>query len=270
MTTRLSLLALVLLTPLSGCRFQDRLTLQEAQQASEELKISSQAQALTSNTVEIGTHFTIGEAVQQAASTLREFVQTELPCADVTLADQTLTVVYGVQAGCEWNGQTITGTHEITVSRNDDDDVVVDHVWTDLTNGKVQVSGTAEVTWSWTSSDPNRHVVHDLVWTRLSDGRTGQGKGDRTQRPLPDGGLAVGFVEEGHRSWDGRSGHWDLDVSGLEMRWVDPVPQSGNLTLDTPFDKTVSVDFSRVDANTIKVTVEGPHRSFDVNVNSLQ
>src|SRR5260221_2668256 len=249
-----------------GCKAQEGLTSAEAAQASDELSIQSQSQALTSSTVELGTNFTIGGAVEKAASELKTFIQSQLSCADVSLSGHTLTVQYGATGGsCAFRGHTITGTKEITISRNDSNDVVVDHVWTDLSNGEVELSGTAEVTWS--RSDVSRHIVHDLKWTRLSDGRAGEGKGDRTQRPLPDseGGLSAGFTETGHRSWDGKAGHWSLEIDHLDMRWVDPLPQTGSLTLETPFHKTVSASFSRPDATTIRVTLEGPRGSISIN-----
>jgi hypothetical protein len=47
------------------------------------------------------------------------------------------------------------------------------------------------------------------------------------------------------------------------------VPQAGSYTLTTPFDKTVSMSFSRVDDDTIKVTVTGPKHEFNFNVSKL-
>ncbi|HVW26737.1 MAG TPA: hypothetical protein VHC69_15320 [Polyangiaceae bacterium] len=260
-----SLLAPVILFSMAACHPQEGLTSDEAQTASQELQVESQSQALTSNTVELATNFTIGGAVEQAASELKAFVESQLSCADVSLSGNTLTVDYGVRSGCQFHGQTFTGKQEITISKDDTDDVVVDHVWTELSNGKVQVSGTAEVTWS--KSDVSRHVVHNLTWTRLSDGREGKGSGDRVQRPLPDaeGGLATGFTETGTRAWDGKAGHWSLDIDHLDMRWVDPLPENGSLTLDTPFDKTVSAAFTRPNATTIRVTLEGPRGSISIN-----
>ena len=108
-------------------------------------------------------------------------------------------------------------------------------------------------------------MQHDLTWTRLSDNRKGEGTGDRVQKPL-DGDLKVGFTEDGNRSWTGESGHWELTISGLQMRWEDPVPQAGSLTLDTPFDKTIEMSFSRVNDKTIHVDLQGPRASFGYDV----
>jgi hypothetical protein len=260
-----SLLSLAGLTGLAttGCMRRDGLTSTEAAEAKEELEVESQSQALTSNTVAIATNFTIGGAVEKAASELKSFIQSQVSCADVSLSGHTLTVDYGAHGSCPFNGLTFTGTHEITVTRNETNDVVVDHVWTDLSNGKVKVSGTAEVT--WTLADPSRHVVHDLDWTRLSDGRTGHGTGDRVQKPL-GGDIKVGFTESGTRSWEGAKGRWDIAIDGLEMRWIDPIPQSGSVTLDTPFDKTIDLGFARVSPTTIRLTLTGPRGSIDFDV----
>jgi hypothetical protein len=246
-----------------GCRPQG-LTQEEAAQAKEEIEIGTSSQALTTSTVEITTNFTIGDAVEKAAADLRSFIASQWACADVQLSGHTLTVEYGTHGSCPFNSYTsIRGTHEVTISKNSESEVVVDHVWTDLTNGVVSVSGTAHVTWN--KKDPSRHVEHDLTWTRLIDGRTGHGTGDRVQRPL-NGDIKTGFTEDGQRTWEGQSGKWSLDIDNLEMRWEDPLPQSGSLQLDTPFDKSVEASFSRVNDRTIRVTLEGPRGSFGFNV----
>jgi hypothetical protein len=260
------LLPFVAASLLGGCRI-DTLSNEEAQAALEESSVDSQAAALTSASVEISTDFTIGDAAQRAAEHIRDFVQSQLPCADVSLQDATLTIEYGARPGnCTFRGHQFAGTQTISVEKNADDEVVVEHVWKDFNNGRVSVSGDAEVTWN--AKDPSRHVTHDLSWTRLSDGRTGHGSGDRTQRPL-DGGLIEGFEVDGSRVWEGKRGRWDLDIDHVEMRWADPVPQAGSLVLQTPFDKTVTLEFERIDANTIGVNASAGARSVELKVGKL-
>lgn len=132
-------------------------------------------------------------------------------------------------------------------------------------HGRISVTGDAEVTWSL--DDPSRHVVHDRTWTRLADGRSGRGTGDRTQRPL-DGGLAEGFSVDGARTWDGPRGHWSLDIDGIEMRWVDPLPQAGTLALTTSKEQLITLQFERLDADSIGVTAGGGDRMIDFTVNA--
>ena len=198
---------------------------------------------------------------------LRDFIASQLPCADISLTGATLTVEYGVNAGnCTYRGHTYSGSHSITVSRNDEGEVLVEHAWDDLSNGKLSVTGDATVTWSL--ADKSRHVVHTATWTRLRDGRTGTGSGDRTQTVL-EGGLFEGIAVEGSRSWQGQAGQWDLAISGVEMRWVDPVPQAGSYNLGTPFGRSVSLSFSRVDEDTIAVIVSSGDKSFSFDVSKL-
>lgn len=241
------------------------LTAEEAQETLDEVKLSSQTEALVTNGVEITTNFTIGQGAQRAAEELRDFIRGQLPCAEVSLSGNTLTVTYGAHAGnCTYRGHTFSGSHSITVTSNEPGVVQVDHVWTDFSNGVVKVSGNATVTWS--AQDRSRHVIHTLTWTRLRDGRTGQGTGDRLQQALPEG-IVVGFQVDGERAWTGQRGEWNLDIVGVQMRWQDPVPQAGRYQLQTPFGKDVTVTFERVDDDTIQVTISGPRRSFSFNVN---
>jgi hypothetical protein len=128
------------------------------------------------------------------------------------------------------------------------------------------LDGEADVTWDFDAEQ--RHVVHHAEWTHLPTGRSGVGEGDRTQSAL-SGGVAEGIAIEGSRSWTGERGRWDLSIDGVEMRWDDPVPQAGTYTLVTPGDKTLSLSFERVDADTISVTVAGPKRSFSFDVSKL-
>jgi hypothetical protein len=248
----------------SGCA---DLTLEEAKQVLDEIKLASQTSALTSSSIEISTNFTIGDATRQAAEKLRDFIASQLPCAEITLKDATLTITYGANPGdCKHNGHTFSGSHSITIERNERAAVQVEHIWTDFSNQEVELNGTATVTWDFESL--TRQVVHTANWTRLSDGRTGEGSGDRIQEALEEGILS-GFRVDGQRTWIGEAGEWNLDIDKVEMRWIDAVPQSGSYKLDTPFGKSVTIRFNRISNNQIEVTIEGPNKSFDFKVNTI-
>lgn len=252
---------LVLASTAIGCGGLSR---EEAATALDESSLSAEATSLMGGSVEISTSFTIGGAVEDAAAEVRTFVQTQLPCADVTLSGATLTIEYGANPGsCTYRGQTYAGTHQITVMSNQMDDVVVTHTWTDLHNERVSVTGSAMVTWSF--ADQTRHVAHSLTWTRLSDGRTGTGTGDRLQMPLEEG-ILTGFTESGERTWTGESGTWTLDIDGVEMRWIDPCPQAGTYTLDTPFRQTITLSFTRASSTSIDVVLTSGARTYDFSV----
>ena len=264
MKRALYLLALPFALTLTGCPKERELTAAEAQEALQQATASSQAEGLAAASVDISTNFTIGGALENAALELKAFIGSQLPCADVTLENATLTIEYGVNPGtCLYRGHTFSGTSAVTVSKNAMSEVVVDHVWTALSNGVVKLDGTAHVTWNF--SDQTRHVVHDVTWTQLASGRTGKGTGDRLQKPLA-GGIVEGIQIDGTRSWSGQRGTWDLAIDGVQMRWSDPVPQAGSYSLATPFDKSVAMRFARVDADTIRVTVAGPKHEFSFTV----
>ncbi len=263
------LLASSFVVVLAGCpkeKADGPMTQAEAQEALQESTVDSQAAALTTSSVEIGTSFTIGKAVNDAAAELKTFIETQLPCAEIVLADAKLTVTYGAKPGnCTYKGHTFSGSHSITVAKNDDV-IEVDHEWKDLSNGVVKVNGTAHVTWDF--DDKTRHVVHDLTWTRIKDGRTGRGTGDRTQRPLA-GGVAEGIQVDGSRTWTGQAGKWDLAIEGVQMRWQDPVPQAGTYRLASPKGRSLELSFRRVDADSIEVTLKNDTKEFKFVVNSL-
>lgn len=264
------LVATTLLLP--SCRKRDddeeeALTWAQAQQALDESSLASQAGTLVGSTIEIATDFTIGDAVEAAAAEIRAFIESQLPCASIELTGATLTVEYGVNPGnCTYKGQTYSGTHTITVARNDDGDVLVEHEWIEMENQKLRVNGWANVTWSLAGG--SRQVEHELTWERLSDGKTGTGSGNRTQTVL-EGGIFEGIAVDGARSWHGDAGTWDLAINDVEMRWVDACPQSGTYSLMTPWNKDLTLTFERKDSDTIVVTVSSGSESFDFDVTTL-
>ena len=84
---------------------------------------------------------------EAAADELKDFIETQLSCAEITLVDATLTIEYGVNPGnCEYNGQEYSGSHSVTVVSASVGNLVVDHEWEDLSNGRISVTGTATVT----------------------------------------------------------------------------------------------------------------------------
>ncbi len=249
---------------LTGCpRETEPLSVAEARQALEQASSAALAEGLTSATVELGASFTFGQSLEQAAEELRAFVAAQLPCAEVSAAEASVQVVYGAKSGaCSYRGHELSGTHELSVER-DDDVVQVHHRYTGLSNGVVSLDGTADVTWN--TAEKTRRVRHESSWTHLASGRTGVGSGDRVQAPLP-GDPAQGISIDGSRSWQGERGSWDLAIEGVELRFTDPVPQAGSYTLVTPFGKSVSMSFRRVDGDTIGVTVACPRRELSFTV----
>jgi hypothetical protein len=255
-------------------------TASEMSDALDETRVQSQALTLAtssatitkkegSNTVDVETTFTLGEAVNDRLEKIKEFIQSQVDCAAFTIGGGgTLTVEYGAIAGkdCEYLGQTYSGTHSIKVNKVSEDEVVINHVWQALSNQKVTVSGKATVTWN--KKDKSRRVQHDLRWQGNGslDDRGGVGTGDRTQTAL-EGGWLEGIRVDGEHAWKGKDGKWRLDINTIEMRWVDPVPQNGLWELTTPYnDKQLIINFERTDDDTIQITASSGGRTYTFDV----
>jgi hypothetical protein len=243
------------------------ITKTQASQALEATAESNEAGDLLNASTEISTHFTLGQAAEKAAAELRTFVESQLPCADVTVDGTTLTVEYGAKPGvCTYRGQTFSGTHSMHLVRFDATGAEVEHTWTKFSNGKVVLDGTADVT--WTKADTSFRAVEQYAWTRTADGRSFTAEADQTVGGL-GGDWTHGVTWEGKKSWEGDRGKLSLVIEDVEARWIDPVPQAGTMTVSGLPEGAASLGFRRIDDDTIRVTIEGGGKSFAVDVNRL-
>ena len=78
----------------------------------------------------------------------------------------------------------------------------------------------------------------------------------RTETPL-DGDFANGVVVNGERSMSAEEGDASMTEVGLEIRAGERIPQAGTVTMDGPRGLG-TISFSRVDDDTIEVTMDGP------------
>lgn len=229
----------------------------EMREALDEVVLEGQGQAVENEIIEITTDFTLGDAAKSVAAKLRDAIASQIPCSTITVVDETLTLDFGgLDDSCVYNGHTFAGVITVTIALDADGKrAVVDHTYEDLTNGVVTLNGTKTVTWD----EKSRHVVTDLDVDR--DDRSVHSTSDRVQTLLdPAAGLAGGIEINGTRHWDDARGAWELAIDGVELRWIDPVPQAGSYTLDTPKGKTIGLGFARVDEDTIAVTLSGGGR----------
>lgn len=245
--------------------FETGMTGVEMREAVGEVVAEGQAQSLENEVTELTTDFTIGGAVEDIAMKVRDLVESQIDCSTVIVAGNTVEIDLGALGdGCEYNGHTFAGkialvfTYDASGTR-----VVVDHTYTGLTNGTVTLDGTKKVEWD----EQSRHVMHDYTWTKTD--RSVRATGDRVQTLLDAAqGLAGGLEINGTRQWEAAKGQWDLAIDGVEVRWIDPVPQAGSYTLTTPKGQDVVMSFARVDADTIAVTVTGGRRDRVYHVTS--
>lgn len=210
--------------------------------------------AATNDIIEVTTTFTLGQAAADAAEELRAFWASQAECATVTAEAGVLTVDFGTTEGCTWNGRSWTGQARVEVVSAGEGEAVIEHTWTDLSNGVGTVNGGATVTWS--AAEASRRVEVDATW----DGpeHTLDVSSDRTiARIEPGGPIGSGIVIDGTREWtlDGTA-TWTQTIDGLEMRAADPAPQAGFIEIINPNSRMLRLSFERVDEDTIAITAE--------------
>lgn len=252
----LRLPASALLALASGGCFDTGASNLEMRAAVGEVVAQGQAQAIETEIIELTTSFTLGDGVQAIAEEIRTFIETQVPCSTIEIADDTLTIDFGtLDDACTYNGHTYAGVITVQV-QVEGSKTIVDHTYSALTNGEITLDGTKVVTWEAKS----RNVVTDYDFT-TKEGKTIAATSDRTQTLLDEAaGLQGGIVINGERKWVGESGAWDLSIEDVEVRWVDPVPQAGLYSLTTPKDKVIDMSFERQDEDTIRITVDGGRR----------
>ncbi|MCB9701637.1 MAG: hypothetical protein H6711_07090 [Myxococcales bacterium] len=218
-----------------------------------EIVAQGQAQGIENEITELTTSFTIGGGVAEVVQEIQDFIASQAPCSTVSGADNTLTIDFGtLDDQCTYNGHTYAGIVTIAISI-EGAATIVDHTYSDFTNGNITMNGTKKVTYQ----DQSRRIETDYAFVN-KEGKTIDTTSDRLQTLLDEAqGLAGGIVINGERHWEGENGLWDLDIDEVEVRWIDPVPQAGLYSLHTPRDKTITMAFERVDADTIAVTVDG-------------
>jgi hypothetical protein len=264
-------LALAALTALStGCE-AEHMTKVEALDALAQVNQSSRGEAATGEVIEVSTDVTIGDALQSAAERIAAFWESQAPCSEVTLEGAKLTVDYGtLDDACTFDGHTYAGVNTVEVVDTERGSLQVDHDWSGFTNGEVTVDGGATVT--WTGEDASRRVVTEHTWSD-SSGAVVDVVGDHVQGPLEEdagwAGWLGGIRMDGTRDWSTEGETWSLDMTELELRWIDPAPQAGSLTVTNPDGKTLDVLYERVDETTISATLIGLREDVVVHIGLL-
>lgn len=260
----------VLACGLAGCADDEPMTEQEARDALAEVTSSSQASALTAAMVDLPHAFswvTDGASspdAEAAASEISDALSAQAPCAEVTRSKSTVTIRFGKTPGsCSYKGLILTGTQTTTVRTRASGVTILDYTWTNLSNGVFDVTGKAHIVWS--PSTQTRDVTDDLTWTRLSDGASKHVTGHGKQTPL-GGDFSDGVTLDASEAWQTPQGPWAIAVTGAQVRWADLFPQAGTIVLSSPGNHTTSIDFRRIDATTIRVSMATTGRTLEFDV----
>jgi len=253
----------------TGC-FGDYLTAAEMRSAVNESVESGQVESVENGVIEITTDFQIGDAVEAVAEHIREVVAM---CADTTVEvsdEVTILLDFGSAAApCIFDERRrYSGQVELVISHGDGA-VTVDHTYIDLSNGTYTLEGDKKVTWSGgEGGSVVREVDSGVDW----DGPNGH-VDHESQRTMTFEDFLGGWTQEiridGSRDWTRDDEDWNLDIDEVELRLVDPVPQSGAYTLTIPSGKEAGLSFERIDEDTIEVTVTGGRRDHVFRVTSL-
>lgn len=269
--TRLARLTVLfsLVSTIAGClgsNEESGMTNAEALESLTQALSSGEGESVVTGVVEISTNFTIGSAIEAAVEELRTFLESQVDCSTATVENATLTIDFGtLDDSCVYRGTTYAGTAATTLVRNDEGEVQVEHVWTDLSNGRASVSGTGTVTWS--AADLSRRVVHQLDWTK--DSVEWVATGDRTQTLVDAStGIEAGIQIDGVRNWSNDRGDWLLAINSVAFRLEDPIPFSGQYSVTTPDDNVLTITFSEIDDDTIEARLSGTRRDWVFHVSS--
>ena len=230
-----------------ACEF-DSATAAEMRMAVDEVVATGQAASLEDGVIEITTDFTLGDGLQGVLAEVRAFVESQVPCSTIeAVDDHTLVIDFGtLDDGCEYRGRTFAGI--VTVSYEiAGDDVVVTHGYDGITDGRATLDGEAVVTWS----DRSRRVETAFQF----DGPRGEFSSDSDRTQTLIGERGDGIRVDGERNWRSDRGQSHLEIDGVEMRAVDPVPQDGAYVLTTANGREITMTFERIDEDTIEVVV---------------
>lgn len=231
----------------------------QATTALEQAMASSKAEILANRIMEITTDVTMGERAADAAKDRAAWFESQIPCSTATVEGSTLTINFGTLLDkCVYDGKTYAGVLEITWRDRGVDDLEIIHGWFDFTDGTVMLNGETVV--YWTSPSVPSRVTNDLTWS--DDERTVDQRSDvfieRIRREAGQTGN-LGVELNGWRLWEDEANYGTLylDIDGIQIRGVDPVPQAGTWRLRNDDGDVLRMHFDRVDADTIRVTIEG-------------
>jgi hypothetical protein len=238
------------------------LTEGEAQETLEEAQLAAEAEALVAGAVTLGTNFTLGGDPAAAAAELAAGLEAALPCAGVEVRGAAVDVEHDA---CDAGGATPAGAQTITVTQTDPSAAAVTIDFDGLRDDAVAIDGSVTVTFA--SPDASRRIVGALTYTRLADGRTAAGSGDRRHTPLE---ALDGFEVDGAREFRTERGDWTLTFDAARMRLVDPLPEAGRYVLDTPFGEGVALRFRRPEPAKIAIVAESGARTYDFEVTTTE
>jgi hypothetical protein len=265
-----SMIGLVCLgSALMGCNYDGPYQNRHQDFLTSVVDLGAHSQRAISKT-ELGSNiFGRNEALDITAQEIAAFVETQVPCAAVTVSDATVNVEYGVNEGsCSFRGNELEGTHTITVTKNDTNEAVVSHTWNTSSDGR-NFEGTATVTVNWIGLE---RTVHFMTGEVDSEGSISvQAEHSWVVTPLASGKEYL-LDEPPVYCVNGCTN----EFVGAEFRWGDSVPQKGTFagfyaSIGNGGGGNYTIKFERLDETTIKatVTLDNQAKAFHVSSDGI-
>lgn len=212
---------------------------------------------LIAATTELGSGFGDIATHEETALAIKTAIETELPCASVAVSGTKVTMDYGANGPCALHGITLQGTHSMTLRTEefgpDNGALVIDHAWTNVSDGHASISGTG---WMLRSSTQQFRTVRFSLDPKTNNTNLTGGQWVFSTMTDPQV-LAL----NGSADW-GDKGGATCNTNNAEIRWGDPAPQVGtyvlsyrNVSMGGTSEKTIL--FKRIDDTTIEAKVLG-------------
>lgn len=199
-----------------------------------------------------------GDSLPEIAEAVAADVAARVPCAAVErLGEVALAVTFGSPgAPCEHEGVAYVGTLRVVYTRPTPEALLVTLYYEPLTGDATVLDGFTELTWD------DVGVARAVTEVRIDAvaAREVEIQSDRLVARSA-GQLKV----DGWRRWQTLMGRWDMELAGLVVEPGAVLPLSGLGEVDTPFNHTVMIDFSRADgSHAVRVNGGRRDRLFEV------
>jgi hypothetical protein len=245
---------LPLLVP-TACFVDDSETTDTVREAIDELVGAGVGEAATRAILDVTTSFEPGLGVPATVDAIQGLLSDEIACAAVSVDPDgaTLALDFGARSdGCQHLGRNLAGLIELRVVTNQRNNIELSYAFLDFVHAETILNG--ELGFRWDGTPSNRELSHQLNWDSAEG--TVASESQRTWKLLdPPAGIAAGIEVQGTRDWSSIRGLWHLQMDGLQVQGVDPVPQAGAGVLTTPRGNELDLSFERLDASTVRVVV---------------
>lgn len=175
-----------------------------------------------------------------------------LGCATVErTGEAALSLDFGApDSPCVVDGLGHVGALRVEYARPEGSALVATLFYEPLAGGDATLEGFSQLTWA---ADGSRRLVTEIRLDAVTE-RQIEIQSDRLSYAA-DGALQI----DGWRRWQTLMGRWEMELAGLRLAPAEFIPQSGLVSIETPFSHTVVLDFAR-QGGAMRVRANGGRR----------